>query len=149
VIADWVGGNVNDPNRPVVLTFYGGNVDPPEQMPADRLALLGTPFSAYENSVRDDLNRTLAPAGFDYDRDVMAIYLYRWGHSMIYPKPGWPFAAPTVNGGQIIRNPSPRYYARQQLGRISFGGQDVESSPANESALGSGLRTCNEVLPLL
>src|SRR6185436_748682 len=30
VVSDWVGANRNDPNRPTVLTFYGGNVEPPE-----------------------------------------------------------------------------------------------------------------------
>jgi len=50
---------------------------------------------------------------------------------------------------QLTRLPSPRFYARQQIGRISFGAQGVESSPANESAIGAGLRTSGEVLPLL
>jgi spermidine dehydrogenase len=81
--------------------------------------------------------------------DVSAVYLYRWGHSMVYPKPGWPFSAPINKNGQAIRVPSARYYARQQIGRISFGAQDVESSPANESAIGAGVRTSAEVLPLL
>jgi hypothetical protein len=77
------------------------------------------------------------------------MYLYRWGHSMVYPKPGWPFSAPIIKDGQIMRVPSLRFYARQQIGRISFGAQDVESSPANESAIGAGVRTSREVLALL
>ena len=154
VIADWMtltGPNPNrsNPNRQTVLTFYGGNTHTPDQMPNDRVALLTTPFSSYEGSLRSDMNRILAGRNFDFDRDVIALYLYRWGHSMVYPKPGWPFAAPTNKNGQVIRNPSPRYYARQQVGRISIGAQDVESSPANESAIGAGLRTSGEVLPLL
>ena len=97
-----------------------------------------------------DLNRVLAGRNFDFNRDVVSVYLYRWGHSMVYPKPGWPFSAPiTASNGQITRVPSARFYARQQIGRISFGAQDVESSPANESAIGAGVRTSGEVLPLL
>jgi hypothetical protein len=99
--------------------------------------------------VRDDLNRVLASQGFDFDRDVSAVYLYRWGHSMVYPTLGWPFSAPIFQNGQWIRQPCARHTARQQIGRISFAGQDVESSPANESALGSGLRTAGEVLQFL
>ena len=76
-------------------------------------------------------------------------YLYRWGHSMVYPKPGWLFSAPINKDGQTIRVPSARFYARQQIGRISFGAQDVDSSPANEIAIGAGVRTSGEVLPLL
>jgi hypothetical protein len=154
VVADWMsatGPNPNrlNPNRETVLTFYGGNTASVEEQPHERFKLLSTPFSSYEDSLRADLNRVLAGRNFDFNRDVSAVYLYRWGHSMVYPKPGWPFAAPIVNGGQFTRVPSARFYARQQIGRISFGAQDVESSPANESAIGAGLRTSAEVLPLL
>jgi hypothetical protein len=149
VIADWVTSARNNRTRPVVLTFYGGNNLPPDQMANARVQLLSTPFDSYEQSVRDDLNRVLASQGFDFDRDVSAVYLYRWGHSMVYPTLGWPFSAPIFQNGQWIRQPCARHTARQQIGRISFAGQDVESSPANESALGSGLRTAGEVLQFL
>jgi hypothetical protein len=149
VVADWVGPNHTNPNRQTVLTFYGGNTASVADQPNERIKLLTTPFSSYEDSMRADLNRVLAGRNFDFDRDVVSVYLYRWGHSMVYPKPGWPFSAPINKNGQAIRVPSARYYARQQIGRISFGAQDVESSPANESAIGAGLRTSGEVLPLL
>ncbi len=149
VVADWVGPNRNNPNRQTVLTFYGGNTASVEDQPNERIKLLTTPFSSHEDSLRADMNRVLAGRNFDFDRDVIAMYLYRWGHSMVYPKPGWPFSAPINKNGQVIRVPSPRFYARQQIGRISFGAQDVESSPANESAIGAGVRTSGEVLPLL
>ncbi len=154
VVADWMSAtgpnpNRSNPNRQTVLTFYGGNTLPVDAMPQARIDLLTTPFSSYEDSLRSDMNRIFAGRNFDFDRDVVALYLYRWGHSMVYPKPGWPFSAPIVNGGQVTRVPSARYYARRQVGRISFGAQDVESSPANESAIGAGLRTSGEVLPLL
>src|SRR5712664_425471 len=150
VVADWVGANRSNPNRQTVLTFYGGNTASVEDQPNERIRLLTTPFSSYEDSLRSDMNRVLAGPGFDFDRDVIAVYLYRWGHSMVYPKPGWPFSAPIVgSNGKVTRVPSARFYARQQIGRISFGAQDVESSPANESAIGAGVRTSGEVLPLL
>jgi len=149
VIADWVTSNRSNPNRQTVLTFYGGNTASVEDQPNERIKLLTTPFSSYEDSLRADMNRVLAGRNFDFDRDVTAVYLYRWGHSMVYPKPGWPFSAPINKNGQVIRVPSARFYARQQIGRISFGAQDVESSPANESAIGAGVRTSGEVLPLL
>lgn len=150
VVADWVGANRNNPNRQTVLTFYGGNITSVADQPNERIKLLTTPFSSYEDSLRSDMSRVLAGRNFDFERDVMAVYLYRWGHSMVYPKPGWPFSAPIIGpNGQVARVPSPRFYARQQIGRISFGAQDVESSPANESAIGAGLRTSGEVLPLL
>jgi hypothetical protein len=45
-----------------------------------------------------------------------------------------------------VRTPASHHIARAPIGRISFAGQDVESSPAIESAIGSGVRTANEVL---
>jgi hypothetical protein len=65
---------------------------------------------------------------------------------MVYPKIGFPFGVPTYQGGQAVRTPAPRHIAREAMGRISFAGQDVESSPAIESAIASGLRTADEAL---
>lgn len=79
VVADWVTENRADRDRATVLTFYGANVFPTEDMPDERVKLLRLPFSEYEQSLREDLNRVLgvAPGGFDFDRDVSAVYIYR------------------------------------------------------------------------
>lgn len=145
VVADWTSASARtreDPNRPVVLTFYGQNLAAPEHSASERVALLTTPFATYEASLRADLNRMLAPAAFDFDRDVSAVYLYRWGHGMVYPKVGYVFGAPTPAG----RTLAPRHLARTAIGRISFGAQDTEGSPAMESAIGAGLRVAGEAL---
>lgn len=149
LVADWISPRRFDRERPTVLTFYAGNERPPEEMPSERARLLTTPFSEYEDALREDLNRVLAGAGFDFDRDVSDVYVYRWGHALVYPKPGFAFGAPTGAPGQARRTYAPRHAARAQLGRISFAGQDVESSPAVESALGSGRRVAQEALTLL
>src|SRR5882762_9761352 len=104
-----VGANRSDPARQTVLTFYGGNTASVEDQPNERIKLLTTPFSSYKDSLRSDMNRMLAGRNFDFDRDVTAVYLYRWGHSMVYPKPGWPFSAPIVgSNGKVTRVPSAR-----------------------------------------
>ena len=90
-VADWIGPNRHDPNRQTVLTFYGANELPPEDMRSERVKLLSRPFSEYENSLREDLERIFVGTGFDFDCDVSAVYLYRWGHGMVYPKVGFPF----------------------------------------------------------
>jgi hypothetical protein len=61
-----------------------------------RLQLLQTPFADYEYTLRADLHRALAGTDFDFDRDVTAIYVYRWGHGMVMPTLGFPFGTPTV-----------------------------------------------------
>ncbi len=139
VTSDWVGANRQDRNRKTVLSFYGGNELPPEDMPAERMKLMHTPFSAYEASVREDLNRMFAATGFDFDRDVSGIHLYRWGHGMIYPKVGSLF-------GKSGRASAPRHIVRKPIGRIFFAGQDTEGTPSIESAIGSGRRAAREVL---
>jgi hypothetical protein len=149
VVADWVTSRRFDRDRS--LTVYGANVFPPDAMYEERVKLLSLPFSEYEQSLREDLNRVLAvaPGGFDFDRDVSAVYIYRWGHGMVFPKLGVPFGPPQMRGGQAIRTPAGRHVARAPVGRLSFAGQDTESSPAIESAIGSGLRTALEALAWL
>ena len=107
------------------------------------------PFAEYEKTLRTDLSRVLAGTDFDFDRDVTAIYVYRWGHGMVMPTLGFSFGTPTVQGRQIARTLAPRHRARRLLRCIAFAGQDVESSPSMESAMASGWRTCQEVLTQL
>src|SRR5947208_389944 len=64
VVADWVGPNRSNANRQTVLTFYGGNTATVEDQPNERIKLLTTPFSSYEDSLRAALNRVLAGANF-------------------------------------------------------------------------------------
>ncbi len=150
VTSDWIDPERRvDAGRSTVLTMYGGNLAPIEEMPAERIKLLSTPFEDYEDSIREDLNRVLADGGFDYDRDVSGVFLYRWGHGMIFPRPGYPFGPPKMVDGAAVRTPAPRHQIREQIGRISIAGQDVEGSPAVESAVGSGLRVAQEVLAWL
>jgi spermidine dehydrogenase len=94
--------------------------------------------------LKEDLERVLAGRGFDFERDVSAILLYRWGHGMIFPKLGWAFAKP-VDGK---RAPCARHLARN-LGRIAIGAQGVEGSPSIESAVSAGWRTAREALAWL
>jgi spermidine dehydrogenase len=149
VIADWTSASRSDPERPTVLTFYGGNSAPVESLPEERIKLLHTPFARYEQSLRADLARLLAGSAFDYDRDVRGVFLYRWGHGMVYPRPGLAFGPVSDSAARTAHAPAPRHTARQQIGRISIAGQDVESSPSLESAIGSGLRAAREVLGVL
>lgn len=149
VVADWVGPNRLDPNRQTVLTFYGANELPPSEMAEERVKLLRRPFSEYEASLREDLSRVFCQTDFDFDRDVSAVYMYRWGHGMVFPKVGFPFGPPTYQNGQAVRTPGARHVAREAIGRISFAGQDTESSPAIESAIGSGSRTADEAIEQL
>ena len=86
VMADWATPNRKKKDRPTVLTFLGSNTAPPEEMPAERFKLLNTPFGEYEKSLKGDLSRVMSGTKFDFDRDVSAIYLYRWGQRRAHPR---------------------------------------------------------------
>lgn len=156
VVADWplVGNDVaarSNGARPNVLTFYSGFFqDPATERRNERVALLQTPFSEYEASLREDMARVWGPSGFVWERDVTAVYLYRWGHGMVHPYVGWTFGQPiTGSGGQVTRTPSDRHRARAQIGRVSFAAQDSEGAPAIEDAIFAGTRAAGEISTFL
>jgi hypothetical protein len=138
--AEWAtASRRNRRDRPTVLTFFGGNTAPPGGLAAERVKLLETPFGDYEKSIREDLSRVMTGTAFDFDRDVTAIYVYRWGHGMTLPVVNHIF-------GTGDRASSPRRIAAAPLGRIVFAGQETEGTPSIESAIASGQRAANEVL---
>jgi spermidine dehydrogenase len=145
-IADWTTENRENPARPSVLTFFGGIRRPREEFPAERMELLQTPFDDYEKSLRRDLSRIMHGADFDFDRDVSAIFVYRWGHSMILPTTKSVFGDVRGADGRLDRSKAPRRVACRPLGPISFAGQHTEGSPSIESAIGSGQRAAGELL---
>lgn len=137
----------NDGTRPNVLTMYSGYfLDPNTTRQEERVLMLSRPFGDYEAAMRADLTRIFGPNGFDWERDVSAVYLYRWGHGMVVPYVGWTFGQPVVDGvGRTMRTDGPRTIGRRQIGRISFGAQDSEGAPAIEDAIWAGKRTAEEL----
>jgi hypothetical protein len=146
IVADWMSATRADPQRTTTLTFYGGCDAPLEALGEARLTLLHTPFSDYEDSIRSDLTRLMRGADFDFDRDVGALFVYRWGHSMLRPPPDFLFGAKRDAGGRLDRAQGPRRIACAPLGPVVFAGQHVEGAPSVESAIGSGRRAARQAL---
>ncbi len=146
VIADWTTQSRIRSDRPTVLTFIGGNTASQAELPDERVRLLKTPFAAYEASLKNDLSRIMVGTNFEFDRDVSAINLYRWGHSLIMPTPGFIFGNARNAEGRIDRAQSARRLASSPIGAVSFAGQDTEGTPSVESAIGSGHRAALESL---
>jgi len=149
IIADWTTENRHKAERASVLTFYSALTAPPEEFAAERLKLLSTPFAEYESSLKEDLARVMQDTAFDFDRDVSAVFVYRWGHSMILPTTSSVFGSVRGPGGQLERSRAPRRIACRALGPISFAGQHTEGTPSVESAIASGHRAALEVLARL
>jgi len=149
IVADWTTENRTRPDRASVLTFYDAVTVPPDEFAAERFKLLTTPFGDYEKSLREDLERMLGSTKFDFDRDVSAVFIYRWGHSMILPTTKSVFGNVRGPHGRLDRTKAPRRIACRPLGPISFAGQYSEGSPSVESAIGSAHRAALEVVARL
>jgi spermidine dehydrogenase len=149
LVADWTTEDRFKPDRPSVLTFYDTVTVAPDEFAAERMKVLATPFADYENSLKQDLSRLMRGSTFDFDRDVSAVFVYRWGHSMILPTTRSVFGDVVASNGRLDRTKAPRHIACRPLGPISFAGQYAEGTPSAESALGSGHRAAREVLARL
>lgn len=131
------------PEEPMVLfmlrTPCKAGLPRRDQYRMGRFELIASPFSEFERSIRDQLNRMLAPAGFDSARDVAAITVNRWAHGYAYEydslfDPHWaPEQRPCVIG-------------RKQFGRISIANSDAAASAYTNAAIDQAYRAVQEQL---
>ncbi len=129
------------PQEPIVLFMLRTPCKPGlprrDQYRMGRFELIGTPFSEFERNIREQLNRMLAPAGFDSARDIAAITVNRWAHGYAYEydslfDPHWaPEDRPCVIG-------------RKQFGRISIANSDAAASAYTNAAIDQAYRAIQE-----
>jgi spermidine dehydrogenase len=103
------------------------------------LDLLNTPFDRFEREIKDQLERTVGPGGFDPGRDILAITVNRWPHGYAYQynslfDPFW------LEGG-----PTPCSVARRPFGRVAIANADSEAYSYTDAALDSAGRAVREV----
>jgi spermidine dehydrogenase len=131
------------PEEPMVLFMLRTPCKPGlprrEQYRMGRYELIGTPFETFERNIREQLNRMLAPAGFDSARDIAAITVNRWAHGYAYEydslfDPQWkPEERPCVIG-------------RKQFGRISIANSDAAARAYTDAAIDQAYRAISEQL---
>jgi spermidine dehydrogenase len=131
----------SNPQEPMVLFMLRTPCKPGlprrDQYRMGRFELIGTPFSKFERNIREQLNRALAPAGFDSARDIAGITVNRWAHGYAYEydslfDPHWaPEERPCVIG-------------RQQFGRISIANSDAAASAYTNAAIDQAYRAVQE-----
>ncbi len=131
----------SNPQDPMVLFMLRTPCKPGlprrDQYRMGRFELIGTPFSDFERNIREQLNRMLAPAGFDSARDVAAITVNRWAHGYAYEyeslfDPHWaPEDRPCVIG-------------RKQFDRISIANSDAAASAYTNAAIDQAYRAVQE-----
>jgi spermidine dehydrogenase len=110
-----------------------------EQNKAGRAELLATPFATFERRIRDQLARTLGPAGFDPARDIEAITVNRWPHG--YAAEFNPLFEPVLPPEQ-----QPHVIARARLGRIAIANSDAGAAAYTDSAINQAHRAVAELL---
>ena len=132
------------PDEPMVLQMchvpYFENIQGPEQWRAGRRQLLETPFSTFEDHVRDQLDQALSGAGFDAERDITEITVNRWAHGYSY-SPGLLWEPEYQSDAD-----KPWVQGRQRLGRISIANSDAAASASTNAAISQAYRAVREVL---
>lgn len=135
--------DIND-SGPVPLTFWG-SISPPadaidlkDQLRASRLKMLALTFEDYEREVRTVLDGLLGPAGFDVQKDILAITVNRWPHGYAYEymelwDPEW---AP----GQ-----APHEIASKPFGNIAIANADAGASAYTHVAIDEAFRAVQEL----
>ncbi|MGH8168431.1 MAG: FAD-dependent oxidoreductase, partial [Woeseiaceae bacterium] len=132
------------PDQPMVLHMcyvpYFDDIQGPEQWRAGRRELLTTPFSVFEEHVRDQLDQALSGAGFDADRDIHAITVNRWAHGYSYG-PGR-----TWEPEYAAEADKPWVKGRQPFGRITIANSDAGAAANTDSAITHAHRAVTEAL---
>jgi len=132
------------PDDPMVLhmchVHHSPDIQGPDQWREGRRRLLGTPFSVFEDHVRDQLDQALSGAGFDAERDIHAITVNRWPHGYAYSpnliwEPDWP-----------NEESKPWVIGRQPYGHITIANSDAGAAANTNSAISHGYRAVQEAL---
>jgi spermidine dehydrogenase len=110
-----------------------------EQNRAGRMELQTTSFETFERNIRDQLNRTLGPGGFDAARDITAITVNRWPHGY----------APEYNplfDPELPESERPNVVGRAKFGSITIANSDAGGAAYTDSAISQGYRAVAELL---
>ena len=99
--------------------------------------LLATSFETFEQKIRDQLQRTLEPGGFDAARDITGITVNRWPHGYAYEfnplfDPDW------------TEREQPNVVGRAPFGRITIANSDSGAAAYTDSAIDQAYRAVGE-----
>jgi spermidine dehydrogenase len=103
---------------------------------AGRAKLHEISFGEFEANAIDELTRFLGPHGFDAERDVAAVSVYRWAH-------GYAYGFNTLYDEE--QEPETFVTARQRIGRIAIANSDAAASAYAHAAIDEALRAVGEL----
>jgi spermidine dehydrogenase len=131
----------SNPQEPMVLFMLRTPCKPGlprrDQYRMGRFELISTPFSDFERNIREQLNRALAPAGFDSARDIAAITVNRWAH-------GYAYEYDSLFDPHWAREERPCVIGRRQFERISIANSDAAASAYTNAAIDQAYRAVQE-----
>lgn len=132
-------------NGPVAMMFWG--MPAPSRNGMDikathrdaRARLLNMKFEDFEREIRTVLDGMVGPAGFDVQRDILAITVNRWPHGYAYDyldlwDPQWP-------EGQ-----APHEIARKPFGNIAIANSDAGADAYTHVAIDEAWRAVNDLI---
>lgn len=129
---------------PVPLVFWG-SLSPPaeahslkEQLRASRERMLTLAFEDYEREVRTVLDGLLGPAGFDVQKDILAITVNRWPH-------GYAYEYMQLWDEDFTEGQAPHQVASRPHGRITFANSDAGASAYTHVAIDEAYRAVREL----
>ena len=129
---------------PVPLVFWG-SLSPPaeahslkEQLRASREKMLTLAFEDYEREVRTVLDGLLGPAGFDVQKDILAITVNRWPH-------GYSYEYMQLWDEDFPEGQAPHQIASRPHGRITFANSDAGASAYTHVAIDEAYRAVREL----
>ena len=135
-----------DPAEPIVVRmaryFFSPGLSRREQHRAGRAEMLATPFSTFEEHIRDQLSRILGPTGFDDERDILGITVNRWPHGYTYSYN--PLFDPE-EWAYTTTPERPAIVGRQRHGRIAIANADAAASPHTDAAINEAYRAVAEL----
>jgi len=134
------------PDEPMLIRMFktpckpGGGSER-DQNRIGRTELLNTSFETFERNIRDQLQRTLAPGGFDAAKDITGITVNRWPHGYAYEynplfDPDW------------TEREQPHVIGRAPFGRITIANSDAGAQAYTDSAIDQAFRAVNEVMEI-
>src|SRR5262249_27524346 len=103
---------------------------------AGRQNLYTTTFEQFEQNAKDELTRIVGAHGFDAQRDIAAISVYRWAHGYAYGM------NPLYDDEQ---DPEVNVVARQRVGHIAIANSDAAWSAYAHAAIDEAHRAVGEL----
>lgn len=110
-----------------------------DQLRAGRARLLAMPYADIERGARRQLARALSAGGFDPARDIVGVFVNRWGHA-------YASCANDLFDPEWTREELPWVVGRKRFGRIAIANSDAGAYCLTQAAFEQAHRAVTELI---